>query len=1150
MKEMRPQPSHPIESAPLSSTKTWLASFILQRGQLLWQRVIHYYQRLQKLPRHARRLLNKKLALTALQAAFILALSGGPLFANNVAVTTVEHGINFGDGNCSLAEAIITANDTSTGDPFGADCNDADPAGPDTIILSGNTYNLDYAYDTTYGNTALPLINSNVTIEGNGATFERDGMADPFRIMAVGSGGDLTLDNLTISGGYASGMGSGSYGGGIYGYEASITITNTSVIAGNMALEDGGGISNFNPTGDANISIINSQITGNISGDDGGGVYNYSVFNTANLTIQSSLISGNSANDDGGGTGNGNYDGSSVQSVTDSIISNNYAGDDGGGLNNYARYGTATLTVSNSSVSNNDAVENGGGIYSYSYSNIASVTIQQNSRISTNDSYTRSGGGIYNHSHLGATSLVIEGSTISDNNANRLGGGIRNFSYGNATSTINNSTISGNSALLPGGGIENYSYNATATVTITNTSIISGNIGIVGGGVANYSYYGAANITINNSTISGNNAVSPGGGIYNGGNTGTTITVQNNSTISNNESYNAVGGGIFNYGYTTGDIIIDNSIINDNMAAYGGGGIYNRAITDASLTIQINAEIRDNIVSSGSMQMDKITNHADNTNHHSGNSSQTEDRRWATIETSVVSGDTRPRGGYWESNKDIDNPIITRVEDDGIGAGYGGGLANYSETGIATMTIQDGAVIRDNVTAEGRGGGAWNFSYNGDASTQVEQSTITDNSSYLTSGGIENWSRYGNASLNIDASTISGNDTDLVGGGVANYSNGGTATTLITNTTIANNLANEYGGGIYNGANDSPALLTIENSTISGNSAQVNGGGIYNISLGVGGATSTIHNSTISGNTAVNGGGIYNPNGTTTNLTHVTIYNNEATGNGGGIANAGGTVNATNSIIAGSTAGTDCYGGLTTGGYNLDSDGSCVIAGSDITSSNPNLGPLQLNAPGSTATHALRPGSTAIDVIPNGVNGCGITLLIDQRGSPRPIDANDDGIDACDIGAFESGIIFQNLLPIIMNNYAAPTDLTITNFYMMNGNVFVTIKNQGKGAISDDFWVDLYLNPNPIPTGANDVWELLSTYGAAWGVTEPLSPGQSLTLSLNDTYYVAAKSNMPATIPSGTVLYAQVDSANTNTNYGAVLESDEANNITSGLTAP
>jgi CSLREA domain-containing protein len=80
-------------------------------------------------------------------------------------------------------------------------------------------------------------------------------------------------------------------------------------------------------------------------------------------------------------------------------------------------------------------------------------------------------------------------------------------------------------------------------------------------------------------------------------------------------------------------------------------------------------------------------------------------------------------------------------------------------------------------------------------------------------------------------------------------------------------------------------------------------------------------------------------------------------------------------------------------GYNLADDDSCgFTAPGDLVVADAMLGPLADNG-GSTNTHALLPGSLAIDV---GSPGCPPPST-DQRGVPRPQGAG------CDIGAFESG---------------------------------------------------------------------------------------------------------------------------------------------------
>ena len=106
-------------------------------------------------------------------------------------------------------------------------------------------------------------------------------------------------------------------------------------------------------------------------------------------------------------------------------------------------------------------------------------------------------------------------------------------------------------------------------------------------------------------------------------------------------------------------------------------------------------------------------------------------------------------------------------------------------------------------------------------------------------------------------------------------------------------------------------------------------------------------------------------------------------------------------------------------------------------------------------------------------------------------------------------------------------------------DVQVVIENQGNGPVSDDFWVDVYVNPNPIPTAVNQIWPDLADEGLVWGVTTDMQPGDVMTLTVGDAYYVPAYSQVAWPLDAGTPVYAQVDSASAGSTYGAVLESHE-----------
>jgi len=243
----------------------------------------------------------------------------------------------------------------------------------------------------------------------------------------------------------------------------------------------------------------------------------------------------------------------------------------------------------------------------------------------------------------------------------------------------------------------------------------------------------------------------------------------------------------------------------------------------------------------------------------------------------------------------------------------------------------------------------------------------------------------------ISGLTISdGLFTSGLGGGIRN-----SGTLTISSSTISNNSAS-FGGGIYSVGN-----LTVGNSTISGNSATGNeGGGIDS----AGGAL-TMSNSTVSGNTSRAAGGGIGANITT--ITNTTVCNNVSSfGRGGGIAHGSGALNLNNSIVANNSDAVgfpDVDGAVSSGDYNLirNTSGTTLPAGSthNITGQDPKLGPLSNNG-GPTKTHALLPGSPALDA---GSNGLAAGLTTDQRGFGFPRVAPISG-GTVDIGALEGAI--------------------------------------------------------------------------------------------------------------------------------------------------
>jgi hypothetical protein len=204
---------------------------------------------------------------------------------------------------------------------------------------------------------------------------------------------------------------------------------------------------------------------------------------------------------------------------------------------------------------------------------------------------------------------------------------------------------------------------------------------------------------------------------------------------------------------------------------------------------------------------------------------------------------------------------------------------------------------------------------------------------------------------------------------------------------VLNDAPGGAGGGI---ANDSQLTLMASQFAVN----QANGG--------LGGGLSTtgsyplvITNTTFSGNTAFIGGGMYilgNP----TTILNSTFADNATDG----IAVSSGNVTVKNTILVANSS-QNCLGSVTSLGYNLDDGVTCSFSGpSDLSDTDHMLGPIQDNG-GPTWTHALLPGSPAIDAGTN--SGCPGT---DQRGVKRPL------LETCDIGDFEYGFI--QILPILV----------------------------------------------------------------------------------------------------------------------------------------
>ncbi|MDQ5827170.1 MAG: Ig-like domain-containing protein [Chloroflexota bacterium] len=243
------------------------------------------------------------------------------------------------------------------------------------------------------------------------------------------------------------------------------------------------------------------------------------------------------------------------------------------------------------------------------------------------------------------------------------------------------------------------------------------------------------------------------------------------------------------------------------------------------------------------------------------------------------------------------------------------------------------------------------------------------------------------AKTTITDLTVTGGD-----GGVTN--NEGDLT--LDRVAVTGNTADlaAFVGGVYG----FKGTLNLTDSTVSGNSS-TNQAGVLQL-----GGTANITNTTISGNKATQvSGGVFSAfldGDTTMNILNSTIANNESSRLGGGImTQLGAAVFVKNTIVAGNTV-ENCnaaqFGGvISSQGNNISSDDSCPFTKpADKQNTDPLLGPLQDNG-GPTNTHALLPGSPAIDAA--NATACPER---DQRAIVRK-DGDKNGTVVCDTGSFE-----------------------------------------------------------------------------------------------------------------------------------------------------
>jgi hypothetical protein len=642
-----------------------------------------------------------------------------------VSTLTDESDVNYTLGDLSLREALSIAA-TNAGHDFIAFAPSLFASGAATIAL---------AYDGADAGTVPDQlsVNSEVTIDGPGASLLTISGGGLMRIFHVTSASTATIEGVTI----ANGAGVAS-GGGVY-------------VDGNLTLDS---------------AVVQNNIA---AGGNGGGVY---VSGTGYLTLVDATVDGNSALFGGGVFGH--FGAGERLSILGSTISNNTStsGGTGGGLNFFsvAGAGTAIGTIVNSTISNNTAPASAGIRARYSSTQLTIV----NSTIAANTA-TSDTGGIH---MVDSPSVTLHNTIVADNklasgsNSNITGtlqaasshnmvgpsgsGGLTHGTNGNIVLTSGQS--SGLSPLANYGG-----PTKTHTLLVGSPAIDAGdNVRALdaGGAPLTLDQRGRNRVVYNVDVGAVEREIL---GDYNGdgsvNSADYTVWQDNNGSTTNLDGDGDGSGKVDQNDY---------DLWKDHFGNTAGAGL---AAEYGIYVVSTNVDESDANYVIGDLSLREALSQAAG---HSG-LDQIVFRHTLDGQTITLSSGL----GQLSVNSNVE--IVGRGADQLTVSG-GNAVRVFNVASGVAAEIRDLAIV-NGYTASGNGGGIYS-----EGNLTLTRTAIEYNSS-LVGGGIYALG----GSLAVDSSTIADNNATYVGGGA--FLDGTTASFI--NVTVSSNDAYYAGGGIY-----------------------------------------------------------------------------------------------------------------------------------------------------------------------------------------------------------------------------------------------------------------------------------------------------------------------------------------------------------------
>ena len=447
------------------------------------------------------------------------------------------------------------------------------------------------------GNNGAISVTTSLTIKGSGLTpvlnaNKNIGSKPAHRIFTVENGGELTLENITLTDGMATGTPTAPLeekcGGGIFVKAGCKAKLKNCTIKNCKADKFGGGICS-----EGELTLDGGTIGGS-SADANEAQYGGAICvrESGSVSMKSGFLTANKVSALGGGV---YVDNSASFKMDGGEIKTNEATSGGGGV--YAKSGTFTLSGS-ASIESNTASGDGGGIYVDSTGKlvIKGGSIKSNMATKTSE-YPGNGGGVYVYGggstevRLDMSGGLIEGNSAGKDGSNNYegsGGGVYIksgiFTMTGGEIKTNNAKNGGGVALDKGGTLELFGGKI-----INNTAENIGNGGGICVGTIEDTDENTGTLTMTGGEISGNTANGGGGiAVLHG-----TFTMSDGKVIDNTAA--TKGGGIFGFSLSKakGEIIVSGGEISGNMAkasgVNAGGGICSRyKLTVSGGTIEDN----------------------------------------------------------------------------------------------------------------------------------------------------------------------------------------------------------------------------------------------------------------------------------------------------------------------------------------------------------------------------------------------------------------------------------------------------------------------------------------------------------------------------------------------------------------------------------